>query len=58
MSRVLILYYTRTGNTEKMARFIEEGAKSAGAQTALKAVVDATLDDLQSSDAVVIGSPT
>ena len=58
MSRVLILYYTRTGNTEKMARFIEEGVKAAGAQTALKAVVDATLDDLQGSDAIIIGSPT
>jgi NAD(P)H dehydrogenase (quinone) len=58
MSRVLILYYTRTGNTEKMARFIQEGAQSAGAQTALKAVVDATLDDLQSFDGIIIGSPT
>jgi NAD(P)H dehydrogenase (quinone) len=58
MSRVLILYYTRTGNTEKMARFIEEGAKSAGAQTALKPVVDATLDDLQNFDAIIVGSPT
>ena len=58
MPKILILYYTRTGNTEKMARFIDEGAKSAGAETALKAVVDATLDDLQGSDAIILGSPT
>jgi NAD(P)H dehydrogenase (quinone) len=58
MPKVLILYHTRTGNTEKMARFIEEGAKSAGAGTALKPVVDATLDDLQGFDAIVVGSPT
>ncbi|MHB8174154.1 MAG: flavodoxin family protein [Nitrospirota bacterium] len=58
MPRVLIMYYTRTGNTEKMARLIEEGAKSAGAETVSRAVSNASLDDLQGFDGIIIGSPT
>ncbi len=58
MSRVLVLYYSKTGNTEKMARLIEEGAKDAGVLTEMKAVADASLDDLQNADGIVIGSPT
>ena len=58
MAKILILYYSRTGNTEKMARLVEEGAKEALAQTTVKPVTDASLDDLQAADAIVIGSPT
>ena len=58
MPRVLILYYTRTGNTEKMARLIEEGAKSAGAEVSLQTVPGASPDDLQGFDGIIIGSPT
>ncbi len=58
MPRVLILYYTRTGNTEKMARLIEEGAKSAGAEVSFRSVPGATIEDLESFDGIIIGSPT
>ncbi len=58
MPRILILYYTRTGNTEKMARLIEDGAKSAGAEAAVRAIPGATPEDLQSFDGIIIGSPT
>ncbi|MBI5191784.1 MAG: NAD(P)H-dependent oxidoreductase [Nitrospirae bacterium] len=58
MPRVLILYYTRTGNTEKMARLVEEGVKGEGIEAVVKPVADATLDDLQAADGIVIGSPT
>ena len=30
MTKALILYYSRTGNTEKMANAIAEGIKSSG----------------------------
>jgi NAD(P)H dehydrogenase (quinone) len=58
MSKVLVLYYSKTGNTEKMARLIEEGAKDTGVLTEVKSVGDATLDDLQAADGIVMGSPT
>ena len=58
MPRVLILYYTRTGNTEKMARLVEEGVKSSHVEAVVKPVTSATLDDLQAADGIIIGSPT
>ncbi len=58
MAKVLILFYTRSGNTEKMARLVEEGVKDAGAEAAVKPVSDATLDDLTAADGIIIGSPT
>jgi NAD(P)H dehydrogenase (quinone) len=58
MAKVLILFYTRSGNTEKMARLVEEGVKDAGAEATVKPVSDATLDDLTAADGIIIGSPT
>lgn len=58
MANVLVIYYTRTGNTELMAREVEQGAKEAGAQTRLKKVKDVALADLSWADGILIGSPT
>lgn len=56
--KVLIVYYSATGNTEKMAQGVAEGAKSlAGAVVVLKRVEQVTAEDLLSSDAVIVGSP-
>jgi NAD(P)H dehydrogenase (quinone) len=55
---VLVLYYSNSGNTEKMARLVEEGAKKAGARTRLVSIADAKLTDLDTADAIVIGTPT
>ena len=38
MAKVLIVYVTTTGNTEKMANAIADGAKGAGAEVTLKTV--------------------
>src|SRR5215470_3567476 len=35
MAKVAIIYYSQTGTTHKLAQAIEEGAKSAGAETRL-----------------------
>ncbi|MEK6647358.1 MAG: NAD(P)H-dependent oxidoreductase [Candidatus Firestonebacteria bacterium] len=58
MSKVLIIYYSRTGNTEKMANFIAEGVKSEGLDAQTKKVKDVVLEDLQNADGIIIGSPT
>jgi len=58
MPSVLIIYYTRTGNTEKMARHVEQGVKAAGGDAVVKSVSDATIDDLEAADGIIIGSPT
>jgi NAD(P)H dehydrogenase (quinone) len=58
MAKVLIIYYSRTGNTEKMARLVAEGAGAAGAEVELKRVQDIQVDELLEYDALVVGSPT
>lgn len=57
MSKVLIVYYSRTGNTKKMAEAVSEGIKEAqGAEVELKYY--ATPEELADFDALVIGIPT
>ena len=59
MSRVLISYFSKSGNTEKMAEYIKEGLDSLGdVDVELKKVQDTTIKDLRSSDGIVMGSPT
>jgi NAD(P)H dehydrogenase (quinone) len=55
---VLVTYHSATGNTEKMAQGVAEGAKAvSGTTVVLKRVGEVTGDDLLSSDAVIVGSP-
>ena len=56
--KVLIAYHSQSGNTERMAEAVAEGARSLlGTTVVLKRVGQVTADDLFSSDAIVIGSP-
>ena len=55
---VLVIYHSATGNTEKMAQGLAEGAKAvSGSSVVLKRVGDVIRDDLLSADAVIVGSP-
>jgi flavorubredoxin len=57
MPRVLVLFYSRTGNTEKMANAVAEGARNAGStEVEMEYHVDA--DDLNRFDAVIVGVST
>lgn len=57
VTKVLVLYYSRTGNTEKMAKAIAEGAKTfANTEVEMEYQVDA--DSLQGYDAVLVGVST
>ncbi|TET41818.1 MAG: FprA family A-type flavoprotein [Dehalococcoidia bacterium] len=58
MSQAIIIYDTRSGNTEKMAKAIEEGMQEAGVKVLSKRTVNAKADDLTNVDAVVLGAPT
>ena len=44
MSKVGIIYWSSTGNTEAMAQAVEEGAKAAGADVEIMEVADADVD--------------
>ena len=57
MFRVLILYFSRTGNTEKMATAVAEGVRMIeGIEAEIK--YQATPEELDSFDAIIIGTPT
>ncbi|MDP8247990.1 MAG: flavodoxin domain-containing protein [Candidatus Tritonobacter lacicola] len=58
MAKLLIAYYSRSGNTERMAELIEEGARIEGVEVARNSVGDVKADDLLDYDAVILGSPT
>ncbi|MDR1515626.1 MAG: flavodoxin [Synergistaceae bacterium] len=58
MANVGIIYWSGTGNTEKMSELIEQGAKEAGAAVTRKNVASASLDELSRYDVVVFGSPS
>jgi len=57
MKNLLIVYESRTGNTEAMAKAIHEGALTTGAAVTLKKASEATTDDLLNCDAVIFGTP-
>ncbi len=57
MPTLLILYNTKTGNTEKMAQAVEQGAKTIpNVQVTL--TYHAIPEELRKADAVIIGAPT
>ena len=58
MSKAIIVYDSRSGNTEMMANAIEEGVKEAGIKVLSKRAINATAEDLADVDAVVLGAPT
>ncbi|MEM0084273.1 MAG: flavodoxin domain-containing protein [Candidatus Methanomethylicia archaeon] len=58
MIKILVLYYSRTGNVETLARAVAEGAKSVeNVVVDVKRVDYATIEDLISCDGVAVGSP-
>lgn len=54
---VLVVYHSQTGNTEKMAAAVAEGAQGEGVTVVLKKVAALEQADLETADAVVLGSP-
>jgi NAD(P)H dehydrogenase (quinone) len=58
-ARVLVVYHSRRGNTERMAEAVAEGARRVkGTAVTLRKVQDATKEDLAAADGLVLGCPT
>lgn len=58
MAKILISYYSSTGNTEEMAKLVQEGVKSEGVEVVCKKIEDTAVDELVDYDGIIIGSPT
>jgi len=57
--QVLILYYSKGGNTKKLAQQIAEGVNSVpGVSALLKTTQDVTKEDFLNSAGIIAGSPT
>ncbi len=56
--QVLILYYSKGGNTRKLAERVAEGVNSVpGVQALLKSTQEVTKDDFLNSAGIIAGSP-
>jgi len=58
MAKGIVIYYSRSGNTKKMAELIAEAMNDEGLPTECKPVDKVKAVDLTEYDAIVIGSPT
>ncbi len=58
MAKVLIVYYSRTGNTESMAKAIAKALAEENLDVVCKKVEDVGSDELLEVDGLIIGSPT
>ena len=57
MSKMAVIYWSQTGNTEAMAGAITEGAKDAGAEVQLFHVSEISADDAAAYDLLALGCP-
>ena len=58
MAKILVIYYSQSGNTKKMAELVVEGIKKEGVEAKLSDVNAVSSQDLLQYEGIVIGSPT
>ncbi len=58
MAKVLIVYWSGTGNTEIMAEKIAEGLKSANQDVDLRQVSDVSASEVKDFDKIALGCPS
>ena len=57
MSKIAVVYWTGTGNTEEMANAVAQGADAAGAEAKAVLVSDFSADEVADYDAFAFGCP-
>ncbi len=60
MKKIVVVYWSQTGNTEAMAEAVALGVKNNELEVdvSLLNVADATVEDIQSADAIALGCPS
>ncbi len=58
MSKVAIVYWSGTGNTEQMADLVLQGAQAAGAQASVLRASEFDAEQMDAFDAVAFGCPS
>ena len=57
MSKVLVVYFSQTGNTEAMAKAVAKGVEGAGKEVELIEAENASAADLEAAKVFALGSP-
>ena len=57
MSKIAVVYWSGTGNTEAMAEAVAAGVKSKGAEVSLLTAADFGEDQVDDVDAIAFGCP-
>ena len=58
MSKIAVVYWSSTGNTESMAAKVAEGARAAGAEVTCCTAAEFSADMMDNFDAVAFGCPS
>ena len=58
MSKIAVVYWSGTGNTEAMASAVAEGAKGKGAEVSLLTASEFSADQIGGYDAIAFGCPS
>jgi len=58
MKAALIVYWSKTGNTRKVANSIHRGLEAAGLQVTVKEQHEAETEDFFNYDLVCVGAPS
>ena len=58
MSKIAVVYWSGTGNTEKMAAKVAEGAKASGAEVTVFTASEFSADKLDEYNAIAFGCPS
>lgn len=58
MSKVAVVYWSGTGNTEAMASAVADGAKGKGAEVSVLTAAEFSPDLVEKYDAIAFGCPS
>lgn len=58
MAKILVIYYSQSGNTKKMAELVAEGVKKENVEVDVKDVKKVQVEELLDYNGIIIGSPT
>ncbi|CQR72353.1 Flavodoxin [Sporomusa ovata DSM 2662] len=58
MKKIVVIYWSGTGNTEAMAKAVAEGAQNENTEVSLLSVSESSIEDVINADAVALGCPS
>lgn len=57
MSKIIVAYWSQTGNTAAMASYIGQGITEAGKEAVVAEISSVSMDDLKAADVFALGCP-